>query len=219
MSPDLLLKAVSDSDDLPRNPRFDIERAYRDRHQSAAAVALWLFMAVAGMLFSLFLAAYVMRMNSSDWSVIALPWQLQLSTALLFASGMAMQQAALAARYGMRQNTRLLIGAAALFALAFLLVQCWAWRVLLQNNVLPVNNPAGSFFYLLTAMHGVHVIGGMLALAWTAHTVWAGPQVTRNAWRLKLCARYWHFLLALWLVLFATLGWLTPDVVNFICGR
>jgi len=62
-------------------------------------------------------------------------------------------------------------------------------------------------------------IGGMAALAWTARTVWAGPQVTRNAWRLSLCARYWHFLLALWLVLFATLGWLTPDVVNFICGR
>jgi cytochrome c oxidase subunit 3 len=79
-------------------------------------------------------------------------------------------------------------------------------------------NPAASFFYLLTALHGLHVLGGLAGWAGTMRAARRSGDAARVARRIALCARYWHFLLGIWLVLFATLGWLTPEVVAFICG-
>jgi cytochrome c oxidase subunit 3 len=173
---------------------------------AAAGIGLWVFMAVATSLFSLFIAAYVMRMNQTDWTAIAMPWQLWLSTALLVAGSVLLQQASAAARAALLARARFLLLAGGLCALAFLVVQLWAWQALQAIHVMPAGNPAASFFYLLTAMHGLHVAG----------SAWREP--THVAWRIALCARYWHFLLAVWVVLFAALGWLTPELVRFICG-
>ncbi|WP_234815024.1 bb3-type cytochrome oxidase subunit III [Noviherbaspirillum denitrificans] len=180
-----------------------------------AGVALWFFIAVATSLFSLFIAAYVMRMDGADWSVIAMPWQLWLSTALLIAGSICLQ---LASAFGHRKRwngAHVLLLAGGACAFSFLAVQLWAWQVLLDNRVVPVGNPASSFFYLLTAMHGLHVAGGLVG--WGI-TVSGFHRAVPTEWRMALCARYWHFLLAVWLVLFAALGWLTPEVVRIICG-
>ena len=228
-----------------------------ERHGAAAAVSigLWVFMGVVTALFSLFITAYVMRMEASDWSVIVLPWQLWLSTALLVAGSVALQLASGGVKRANWAPARVLLLAGGALVLAFLGVQLWAWQALLAVHVVPAGNPAASFFYLLTALHGLHVAGGLVAWLVTArgflrdggdvHEVTsegakvrsAGPPqastapsggsaahevasvgATSHAWRIALCARYWHFLLALWLLLFATLGGLTPAVVRFICG-
>ncbi|HTN67430.1 MAG TPA: cytochrome c oxidase subunit 3 [Burkholderiaceae bacterium] len=194
----------------------------RGAGRSAAGTALWLFIGVATSLFSLFLMAYAMRMTASDWSPIALPWQLWLSTALLIGGSILLQRASAAAHDmqptpQMHRARRLLL-AGGVCALSFLAVQLAAWQALQANHVMPVGNPAGSFFYLLTAMHGLHVMGGLVGWAVTARGARQDADPRRTALRIALCARYWHFLLAVWLVLFAALGWLTPAVVNFICG-
>jgi cytochrome c oxidase subunit III len=170
-----------------------------------AAIGLWVFIGVASALFALFLTAYAMRMDQApDWSRLALPWQLMLSSALLVAgSGLLARAAASGARSA-------LLGTG-LAALAFVACQLWAWQALADARVSFAGNPAASFFYLLTAMHGLHVAGGLVA--WVR--VLRRPQPDRVA----LLARYWHFLLMLWLVLYAALAWLTPEVVAFICGR
>ena len=139
-----------------------------------------------------------------------MPWQLWLSTGLLVAGSAAMQGAARAARHGRRAHALLWAGGAC--AWAFLGVQLWAWQALYAGQVLPAGNPAASFFYLLTALHGLHVAGGLAA--WSL----AVAGLARPGQRIGLCARYWHFLLAVWIVLFATLGGVTPQVVRFICG-
>ncbi|CAN7677234.1 cytochrome c oxidase subunit 3 [Variovorax sp. LjRoot290] len=193
--------------------------AERD-HAAAASIGLWVFMGVATALFSLFATAYVMRMSASDAVALALPWQLWLSTALLFAGGVALSKAGATARggHGMARTRRLLL-AGGLCALAFLAVQLWAWQALLAAQVMPAGNPGGSFFYLLTAMHGLHVAGGLAGWAWTARAAWRpAARLADLAWRIGLVARYWHFMLAVWLLLFAMLGWLTPEVARFICG-
>jgi cytochrome c oxidase subunit 3 len=64
-------------------------------------------------------------------------------------------------------------------------------------------------------MHGLHVAGGLVAWALTARALKHGADA---AWRIRLCARYWHFLLAVWLVLFAAIALLTPDMARAICG-
>lgn len=186
----------------------------------AAATGLWLFMGVVGVLFGLFIVAYAMRMDVPDWSPIAMPPQLWLSSGLLLAGSLLLQRAAAAADALRHAQARRLLLAGGVAAMAFLGSQLWAWQSLLDARVALAGNPAASFFYVLTALHGLHVIGGLVAWNATMRTATSPPAEPRRlALHIRLCARYWHLLLAVWVVLFAALGWLTPDVVRFICGR
>lgn len=195
-----------------------------DARARALGVGLWVFIGVASTLFALFLAAYVMRMASGDGVTLALPWQLWLSTTLLVAGSVSMQAASAAARRAQWARARSWWLAGGALALAFLGAQGWAWQALQAAGVTIAGNPAGSFFYLLTAMHGLHVLGGLAAWAATARAV-AQPAVSAtpaasadSAQRIALCARYWHFLLAVWAVLFAAMAGLTPELARLICG-
>ena len=197
------------------------------RPLQAAGIGLWVFIGVACALFTLFVAAYIMRMNSSDWSAIALPRQLWLSTAWLVGGSLVMQAAAgaastAAARTGVASHAhgrraRLLLAAGGACALLFLTAQWWAWNALAAARVAWNGNVAASFFYLLTALHGLHVIGGLVAwaIAWRALSADADERAARLV---QLCARYWHFLFGIWLLLFATLAGVTPEIVRRICG-
>jgi len=178
-----------------------------ERRPLPAAIGLWVFIGVASTLFALFLSAYAMRMDRApDWTRLALPWQLWLSTALLVAGSVLLMRAA----SGGNTARTLLIGAGAC-AIAFVACQLWAWQSLAASRVSFTGNPAASFFYVLTALHGLHVAGGVIA--------WVRMLRAPEAERIGLLARYWHFLLVVWLALFAALGWLTPEIVAFICGR
>lgn len=183
--------------------------------ERAASTALWVLIGVGSMLFALFLLAYAMRMDAYDWSPIAVPPQLWLSTALLLAASGLMQMAADATQ---RQTRRLMWGGG-LAAALFLASQLWAWHAQREAGVGLAGNPAASFFYVLTALHGLHVLGGLLAWAWAAQCLaptTAGPGAP--TWRIRICARYWHFLFGVWALLFAALAGLTPEMVRALCG-
>ena len=197
-------------------PRIDGGNGPGEARASAASIGLWVFMGVVTALFSLFAMAYLMRMNSSDAVTLSLPWQLWISTALLVAGSVTLQRASAAARRADAVRTRGLLLAGGLCAIAFLCAQLWAWNAMLNAQVMPAGNPAGSFFYLLTAMHGLHLAGGLVGWAWTASVAWRQPAA--GAWRIGLCARYWHFMLAVWLAIYALLRWMTPEAARFICG-
>jgi len=191
-----------------------------EQRARAVGTGLWLFIGVATTLFSLFLVAYGMRMDAADWSPIAMPWPLWLSTALLLTGSVLMHRAGRAARAGRPEAARRLLLAGGAAAMAFLGSQLWAWQALIDARVVLAGNPAASFFYVLTALHGLHVVGGLLA--WSVAVPALAPALADEpsaTWRIELCARYWHFLLVVWVVLFAALGWLTPEIVRFICGR
>ena len=180
---------------------------------AAVGVGLWLFIGVASSLFALFLLAYVMRLSGSDGAAIALPWQLWLSTALLAAGSVLLQRA-----HASRSSARALLLAGGACAIVFLAAQGWAWHALQAADVRLASHPAASFFYLLTALHGLHVAGGLAAWEVTLQAVsrQAGPGPVD--WRVALCARYWHFLLVVWVVLFAAFSWITPELARVICG-
>jgi cytochrome c oxidase subunit 3 len=191
---------------LPLSPRDEgVDRA------QACSIALWFFIGVACSLFGLFFAAYVMRLESAEGYPLALPWQFMLSSALLAAGSAAL---ALGRRAGAPQGQRRWLLWGGLAAAGFVLAQLWGWQDLAARRVLPGGNPAASFLYVLTALHGLHVLGGLAgwAVAWRRHGEDGQP------WRIALLARYWHFLLLLWAGLYATLGLLTPDLVRAICG-
>ena len=131
----------------------------------AAKVGLGVFLAVVGCLFALFTSAYFMRMGLSDWQPLPVPRLLWLNTGVLVLSSVALQCALIAAR---RRPARYGAGSASspagITALAFLVGQLMAWRELAADGYFLASNPANSFFYLITGMHGLHILGGLVAL-------------------------------------------------------
>lgn len=174
------------------------------RRERALSTGVWALLLVITSLFGLFLTAYVMRLASPDATPIVLPAQLAASTALLVACSLLLQAAA-------NRASSPLLTAGGACGVGFVAAQCWAWQALQAANVVLTGNPAASFFYLLTGLHALHAIGGLVAWG----TVSGGPPGDR---RVALCARYWHFLLVVWLVLFAAFRWVTPEVARAICG-
>jgi cytochrome c oxidase subunit 3 len=173
-----------------------------------AKIGLGVFLAVVGCLFALFTSAYFMRMALSDWQALPLPRLLWFNTGVLVLSSIALQCASAAARRGQIDTVRLGLATAGLTALAFLIGQLVAWRELTADGYLLASNPANSFFYLITGMHGLHILGGLVGLARTTAGAWSGARPERLRLGVELCAMYWHFLLFVWLAIFALLaGW------------
>jgi cytochrome c oxidase subunit 3 len=170
-----------------------------------ATLGLRVFLAVATVLFSLLVVAYADRMTVVDWRPLSEPWLLWLNTALLILSSMALQWAAVSARRGQLGGVKFgLIGAGG-FAFAFLAGQILVWQQLIALGYFAATNPANAFFYLITMLHGLHLLGGLVAWARTTDKVRRGSEVVRMRLSVELCAVYWHFLLVVWLVLFALL--------------
>ena len=183
-----------------------------------AKIGLAVFLAVVGCLFALFASAYFMRMELSDWQALALPRLLWLNTGLLALSSVALHCAVVAARRGNTETTRLALATGGLTALAFLFGQTMAWRELAAAGHFLSTNPANSFFYLLTGMHGLHILGGLVGLARTTARAWVEPRTERVRLGVELCAMYWHFLLLVWLGLLVLLAGWAADFID-ICRR
>jgi len=172
-----------------------------------AKIGLWLLLAVISSLFGLFISAYYMRMGHAhgDWSPVALPRVLWLNTALLGLSSVGMQAARVAVRRAQTDRVRIYLTAGGLFAVAFLVGQLWAWSQLNASGYF-LGSPAAAFFYLLTAVHGLHLLGGLFVWGKTmVRMVPASLEVLDVRSSVELCTVYWHYLLIVWLVLFAVL--------------
>jgi len=183
-----------------------------------AKIGLGVFLAVVGSLFALFISAYSMRMNMVDWRALPVPRLLWFNTGVLVTSSIALQWAHMAARRNDLDGVIIGLCAGGASALIFLVGQLLAWRQLSLTGYFVTSNPANSFFYLITAVHGLHLIGGLVALGRTIAKVWRGAEMTQVRLSVELCAIYWHFLLLVWLVLLALLtGW-TDNFVD-ICRQ
>lgn len=164
---------------------------------------LMAFLAVIVSFFALFVSAYAMRMNLSDWSPLSEPRLLIGNTGLLFLSSIAMQIAYMASNKGELKRVRGGLFAGALFAVLFLVGQYLAWQQLMEAGFYLQTNPANAFFYLFTGLHGLHLLGGLWVLSAAIVTVFRGgfdPVEVRQT--VQLCTVYWHFLLLVWLGLY-----------------
>ncbi|MBR0669666.1 cytochrome c oxidase subunit 3 [Neoroseomonas soli] len=171
-----------------------------------ARLGLWVFIAVVGALLTLFISAYLMRMHmSDDWRSLPTPPVLWFNTALLAFSSIGLHRAQMAARIGWREGIAVGLAAGGLSALAFLAGQYLAWRQVMEEGFGVATNPSSSFFYLITAVHGLHLVGGVVALGKTAYRTARGAPLAQLRLATELCATYWHFLLVAWIVLFGLL--------------
>ena len=178
-----------------------------------ARVGLWMFLAVITSLFGLFVSAYYMRLSghhgsgpAQDWMALSEPPVLWLNSALLIFASVAMQAARSAVRAGNAERTgnALLLGG--LLTLAFLGGQFYAWMQVRASPAFAPVNPAVAFFYLLTAVHGLHLLGGLYVWGRTlARTRRKDVELIDVRLSVELCSVYWHFLLLVWLGLFAVM--------------
>ena len=171
----------------------------------AATLGLRVLLGVITVLFSLFMIAYSDRMAVSDWRPLPEPWLLWLNTVILVLSSAAMHWAVLGARQGDSEQVKTGLQWGGISAFGFLAGQLWVWQQLVAQGYYAATNPANAFFYLLTAAHGLHLLGGLVAWYRTAARVRRESDVADAALGVELCAIYWHFLLVVWLVLFGLL--------------
>jgi cytochrome c oxidase subunit 3 len=170
-----------------------------------AKIGLWVFLAVVAVLFMLLIAAYGVRMA---YEVLRPAPQLRLlwvNTFVLILSSGALQWAQFSVRRGQMEGMRVGLLAGGAFAVVFLIGQILAWRQLASMEYFAVTNPAIAFFYLITGLHALHLLGGLVAWGRTATRVWGDFDVAKVRQSVELCTIYWHFLLLVWLVLFGLL--------------
>ena len=175
-----------------------------------AKIGLILFLAVVTSLFGLFITAYHMRMAEGmqlgDWRRLPVPPLLWANTAALMLASAAMQWARAAAERGDGKPLRVRLAAGGALTLAFLAGQLLAWRSVSATEYFAASNPAIAFFYLLTAVHGLHLVGGLAVWGWTLRRLsMPGVKAIESRLTVGLCTVYWHYLLLIWLVLFGLL--------------
>ena len=171
----------------------------------ARKLALRVFLAVVAVLFMLLLIAYGGRMAYEDWRPVPQPRLLWANTLVLILSSVALQWAHYSVRRGQMDAMRVGLLAAGAFTVVFLFGQLLAWRQLATMVYFDIANPAIGFFYMITGLHGLHLLGGLVAWGRTVAKVWGDFDVAKIRQSVELCTVYWHFLLLVWLVLFGLL--------------
>ena len=165
---------------------------------------LWLFLGTLTMLFVCFTSAYVVRRTSDDWAPIGAP-------ALLWANGLVLVLSSVTLELSRRRlrgwdlpGTQRWLGATGVLGGLFLAGQLLAWRQLAAQGVYLASNPHSSFFYVLTGLHALHLVGGLI---WFTVSMWKVRHLayTPGEDALGLFATYWHFLTVLWIYLFVLL--------------
>jgi cytochrome c oxidase subunit 3 len=159
-----------------------------------------------------------MRQGLGDWRALPVPKLLWFNTGVLVLSSIALQWAHSAARRDDLEGVIVGLLAGGASAVIFLIGQLLAWQQLGAAGYFLASNPANTFFYLLTAVHGMHLVGGLAALARTTAKVWRCAEVSEVRLSVELCTIYWHFLLLVWLILLGVLtGW-TDDFIAICRG-
>ena len=184
-----------------------IDDLYPGRTSAAHArkLALKVFLAVVAVVFMLQVVAYGDRMAYEDWRPAPQLGLLWANTLVLILSSVAMQWALASVRPGRMDAMRTGLFAGGIFTFVFLLGQFLAWRQLATMVFFDITNPAIGFFYLITGVHGLHLLGGLVAWGRIVVRVWANSDLAKIKQSVELCTMYWHFLLLVWLVLFGLL--------------
>ncbi|MDQ6689608.1 MAG: cytochrome c oxidase subunit 3 [Gemmatimonadota bacterium] len=179
-----------------------------------AQTGVWVGIAAITMSFAAYSSALIVRQGANpDWQHFALPRVLFFNTLVVLVSTAALYAARPRRRATVdRAGTLIAVDAPHLawlyttivLGLLFLVGQVSAWRNLAGQGLTLASSPSSSFFYLLTAMHGIHLLGGLASLSYVAYRV-RRTSAERSALAYRAASLYWHFMTALWLYLFCLL--------------
>jgi cytochrome c oxidase subunit 3 len=183
----------------------ELLEAQTPRSVNPKIFTMWLFIVSIVMLFAAFTSAYLVRKAEGNWVEFKLPDLFYYSTGVLVASSISMHAALLAAKKDQFNALRLSISITFVLGLLFLVMQFYGWIQLVEMNVYFVGNPSGSFVYVLSGLHGLHLVSGLIVLIFALVAAFRLKINAKQLTQIKICATYWHFLDALWLYLFVFL--------------
>ena len=182
---------------------------------SPAQTGVWVGIAAITMSFAAYSSALIVRQGANpDWVHFTLPPILFFNTLVVLASSATLYMARAHSRAtadpadsGAAADATHLTWLYVTIALGFLFLagQILAWRNLAGQGITLASSPSSSFFYLLTAMHGLHLLGGLAGLLYVVYRVRRSSAV-RAVSAYKAASLYWHFMTVLWLYLFAMLA-------------
>ena len=183
---------------------LDNEHDGKTLNVSKAKLGVRTIMVVSTVIFSLFVVSYSDRMLVHDWKSLSQPWLLWLNTGILILTSVAFHKTKTLVDNNEFEKTKNALFVVGFLTFAFITGQLLVWQHFVNLGEYASSNPANAFFYVLTALHGLHVLGGLYF--WTKVTT----QIFKNNYKIskikhniELCAIYWHFLLIVWIVLFS----------------
>jgi len=174
-------------------------------------IGMWVALASILMLFIALTSAYIVRGvpalsgGDSDWLPLEMPRVLWFTTGVLLLSSISIELARRALKRNEYAGFKRWISLTTLFGVAFLAGQVTAWQQLAAQGVFIDSHPHSSFFYLLTSLHGLHLLGGVIALAYVTVAALRMRIGFKRRTAVDVTAIYWHFMDGLWIYLFGLL--------------
>ena len=164
--------------------------------------ALWLFLVTVLMIFAALTSAYIVRQAEGNWLEYELPEIFWVTSGIVLLSSVSMQVAYFAAKRDNFIGLRIAMVFTVLLGFAFLVGQWYSWVALVDREVFFVGNPAGSFLYVFTGLHALHLISGVIFLIIVLISTFRYKVHSQALNTLEMATTYWHFLGGLWLYLF-----------------
>ncbi|MEX2593433.1 MAG: cytochrome c oxidase subunit 3 [Anditalea sp.] len=164
--------------------------------------AMWLFIVSVIMVFAGLTSAFIVRQSEGNWLEFDLPGIFWFTSGIIILSSVFMHWAYLSAKKDQLDNLKIALSIAAILGIAFLIGQWYSWVALVDMDVYFVGNPAGSFLYVLTGLHAMHLISGVIFLIIVLISSFRFKIHSKRLVSIDMCATYWHFLGGLWLYLF-----------------
>ena len=164
--------------------------------------ALWLFLVTVVMIFAALTSAYIVRQAEGNWLEYELPEIFWVTSGIVILSSIALQVAYYAAKKDNFLGVRIGMVLTVVLGIAFLIGQWYSWVALVDREVFFVGNPAGSFLYVFTGLHALHLISGVIFLIIVLISTFRYKVHSQALNTLEMATTYWHFLGGLWLYLF-----------------
>lgn len=164
--------------------------------------ALWLFMVTVVMVFAGLTSAYIVRQAEGNWLEYDLPLIFWINSGIVILSSLFLHFAYLSAKKDNLVGVRIGMSFSVLLGLAFLVGQWYSWIAMVDREVFFVGNPSGSFLYVFTGLHAVHLISGVIFLIIVLISSFRYEVHSKSLISLEMAVTYWHFLAGLWLYLF-----------------
>ncbi|MEQ9304756.1 MAG: cytochrome c oxidase subunit 3 [Marinoscillum sp.] len=164
--------------------------------------AMWLFIISVLMIFASLTSAYVVKRAEGNWLIVDFPSLFNVTSVIIVISSVSMHLSYLWAKKNNLLGIRVGLVVTMIFALAFVIGQYMSWSQLVEQDVYFVGNAAGSFIYIFTGLHALHLIGGVIFLAIVLVNAFKYRVHSKSMVQIEMCATYWHFLGGLWLYLY-----------------
>lgn len=193
-----------------RNPRDHF--GFKQYMPDTSRVLMWFLLIIVFMTFSGLMGSYIYIASTgvNEWNPFELPFQVFVSTAIILFSSFTYVIAEKSLHADNQAKAKKWLIATTVLGAAFIASQILSWMQLVARGVYLESNPYAGFYYILTVLHAVHVLGGIAALGAVVLKSWLPSMsdefIKKRNNLAKVVGWYWHFMGGLWMILFVLLG-------------